>query len=74
LFRKASILVTNQVGTCFKDRPQVTDVQDGQSVFTNGKRYITPDVDGHKSKGWKVFDLRGRRVGTFDENLNRIGK
>ncbi|HWM87278.1 MAG TPA: polymorphic toxin-type HINT domain-containing protein [Kofleriaceae bacterium] len=45
----------------------------GQPVFFDGKRYITPDVDGHIGGTWKVFDRRGRRVGTFDENLNEIG-
>lgn len=47
----------------------------GQVVFWNGKTYITPDVDGHNvSDGWKVFDRRGNRVGTYDRDLNRIKK
>ncbi|MNY55175.1 hypothetical protein D3C86_1911310 [compost metagenome] len=47
----------------------------GQVVFWNGKNYITPDVDGHNvSDGWKVFDRRGNRVGTYDRDLNRIKK
>jgi Pretoxin HINT domain/Novel toxin 21 len=45
----------------------------GQDVFFDGKRYITPDVDQHSGGTWKMFDRRGRRIGTFDENLNRIG-
>ncbi len=45
----------------------------GQDVFFDGKRYITPDVDGHIGGTWKMFDRKGRRIGTFDENLNRIG-
>ncbi|SFC82475.1 RHS repeat-associated core domain-containing protein [Streptomyces aidingensis] len=47
----------------------------GQPVFTNGKRYITPDIDGHNvSNGWKVFDRKGRRIGTYDANLNYVKK
>ncbi|MGY2262201.1 toxin C-terminal domain-containing protein [Pseudomonas sp. SDO55104_S430] len=47
----------------------------GQSVFYNGKQYITPDVDGHNvSNGWKVFDKKGNRLGTYDENLNWVKK
>ena len=47
----------------------------GQPVFFNGKEYITPDVDGHNvTGGWKVFDRKGRRVGTYDKDLNRIKK
>ncbi|WP_162556187.1 hemagglutinin repeat-containing protein [Pseudomonas sp. 31-12] len=47
----------------------------GQPVFFNGKEYITPDVDGHNvTGGWKVFDRKGRRVGTYDADLNRIKK
>jgi len=46
----------------------------GQKVFTNGSDYITPDVDKHNGGSWKMFDRRGNRVGTFDGDLNRIGK
>ncbi|MER6695286.1 toxin C-terminal domain-containing protein, partial [Streptomyces minutiscleroticus] len=32
----------------------------GQVVFSNGKNYITPDVDGHNvSDGWKMFNRKG---------------
>ncbi len=45
----------------------------GQQVFTNGKTYITPDVDAHNvTDGWKMFDRRGNRLGTYDGDLNRI--
>ena len=44
----------------------------GQPVFTNGSNYITPDVDSHNGGVWKVFDRRGRRVGTVDAELNPI--
>lgn len=45
-----------------------------QPVFKKGTRYITPDVDGHRGYGLKMFDNRGRRIGTYDINLNRIGE
>ncbi len=45
----------------------------GQEVFTNGKNYITPDVDGHNvSNGWKMFNRRGARIGTYDAELNYV--
>ena len=45
----------------------------GQPVYWNGKNYITPDIDGHNTTdGWKMFDRRGNRIGTYDKDLNRI--
>jgi hypothetical protein len=47
----------------------------GQTVYYNPKTktYITPDVDGHNtSNGWKMFDKKGRRLGTYDSDLNRL--
>ncbi|WP_337022270.1 VENN motif pre-toxin domain-containing protein [Pantoea anthophila] len=45
----------------------------GQPVFFDGKTYITPDVDSHNvTNGWKMFDRRGKRMGTYDSDLNRI--
>jgi hypothetical protein len=45
----------------------------GQEVFTNGKNYITPDVDGHNViDGWKMFNRRGTRIGTYDSELNYV--
>ncbi len=45
----------------------------GQPVYTNGRTFITPDVDGHNtSNGWKMFDRRGDRTGTHDANLTRL--
>ncbi|MFZ7308605.1 hypothetical protein ACLSY1_10840 [Avibacterium avium] len=30
-------------------------------------------MDGHNtSNGWKMFDKKGRRQGTYDKDLNRI--
>lgn len=47
----------------------------GQPVFTNGKDYITPDVDGHRAYGWKRFDRRGYREGTYTRDLSKkVGK
>jgi hypothetical protein len=43
----------------------------GQPVFSNGKGYITPDVDGHNTtNGWKMFDRKGRRTGTYNTDLS----
>ncbi|WP_059013313.1 RHS repeat-associated core domain-containing protein [Streptomyces specialis] len=45
----------------------------GQPVFSNGRNYITPDVDGHNvTDGWKMFDRRGERLGTYDADLNYV--
>ena len=46
----------------------------GQPVFQKGKNYYTPDADGHKKGVWKEFNLKGKRTGTLDKDLNRIGK
>ena len=46
----------------------------GQPVFQKGNRYLTPDADGHKGGVWKQFDLKGRRLGTYDANGNQIGR
>jgi hypothetical protein len=46
----------------------------GQKVYTNGKDYITRDVDAHIGGVWKKFNKAGMRVGTYDANLNYIGK
>ncbi|MDI6097071.1 toxin glutamine deamidase domain-containing protein [Actinoplanes sp. NEAU-A12] len=45
----------------------------GQVVFSDGRSYITPDVDGHNvSSGWKKFNRKGQRIGTYDAELNYI--
>ncbi|AGN86993.1 hemagglutinin repeat-containing protein [Enterobacter sp. R4-368] len=45
----------------------------GQPAYFDGKTYITPDIDSHNvTNGWKMFDRKGNRMGTYDENLNRI--
>lgn len=45
----------------------------GQEVYSDGVALITPDVDSHIGGVWKKFDAKGRRLGTYDEQLNRIG-
>ncbi|MFD8493316.1 RHS repeat-associated core domain-containing protein [Amycolatopsis sp. NPDC059657] len=45
----------------------------GQEVFTDGRRFITKDVDEHNTRGWKMFNRRGDRLGTYDMDLNRVG-
>ena len=43
----------------------------GQPVYYNGKNYITPDIDGHNvTNGWKTFDRKGRRTGTWNSDLS----
>jgi hypothetical protein len=49
----------------------------GQAVYYNPKTksYISVDIDQHRGPGWKMFDSKGNRLGTFDFTLeNRIGK
>lgn len=46
----------------------------GQAVFTDGKNFITQDVTSHKGGMWKMFDRKGRRLGTFTYDLlKRLG-
>ncbi|MFT7682660.1 MAG: putative membrane protein YgcG [Moritella dasanensis] len=43
----------------------------GQPVFSNGKGYISPDADGHNiTRGWKKFDRKGTRTGTWNSDLS----
>ncbi|MEZ4299423.1 MAG: toxin C-terminal domain-containing protein [Polyangiaceae bacterium] len=46
----------------------------GQESYTDGNRYITPDVDGHNGGTWKMFDRKGNRVGTYNTDMEKIGK
>jgi hypothetical protein len=46
----------------------------GQRVYFNGKNYITPDVDSHVGGVWKMFDRHGRRMGTYNGDLQKIAK
>ncbi len=51
----------------------------GQPIFKKGNRYITPDIDAHNGGRWKMADSikglarKSTRLGTYDEELNRIG-
>lgn len=47
----------------------------GEAVYSNGNRYITPDNTGHNvTGGWKMFDRRGNRIGTYTWDLRtRVG-
>lgn len=50
-----------------------------KSAVVKGLPYITPDVDSHNGGAWKAASSVARlgskttRLGTYDENLNRIG-
>ncbi|MFE3195521.1 hypothetical protein ACFXHA_41420 [Nocardia sp. NPDC059240] len=47
----------------------------GEDAFSNGTNYITPDNTSHNvTNGWKMFDRRGNRTGTYSWDLKtRIG-
>ncbi|WP_157761075.1 toxin C-terminal domain-containing protein [Chitinophaga caeni] len=51
-----------------------------QKVYSDGKRWITPDKDGHNGGVWKVYDNpndvgknKKHRDETYDSDLNKIG-
>lgn len=50
-----------------------------QLVYKYKNKYITPDVDSHNGGIWKMADSvknlgsRKTRLGTYNENLERIG-
>ncbi|MGW4352162.1 hypothetical protein ACWELJ_08715 [Nocardia sp. NPDC004582] len=48
----------------------------GEAVYSNGDKYITPDNTSHNvTNGWKMFDRKGRRVGTYNWDLStKVGK
>jgi len=52
----------------------------GEAVFSDGKRFITRDRDGHNGGAWKMADsveaLKSKqtRSGTYDKNLIRIAQ
>ena len=51
----------------------------GEKIYTNGKFYISQDNTSHKGGTWKMARKREdllskqRRLGTYDENLKKIG-
>ncbi len=72
-----AIRVINQIPEGFR---KTKFLSEGQKVFSNGKVFISPDVTGHIGGRWKaatkVEYLKNNttRIGTFDENLYKIGK
>ncbi|WP_156623360.1 toxin C-terminal domain-containing protein [Moraxella nonliquefaciens] len=46
----------------------------GQPVYKKGNRYIIPDIDSHNGGVWKIFDNKGKRLGTADANLRIFKK
>jgi hypothetical protein len=54
-------------------------VSSGQRVFTNGKTFITQDIDSHSGGLWKMASSvanlasKSTRIGTYDYDLNYIG-
>jgi hypothetical protein len=40
-------------------------------AFKKGERWITEDRDSHKGGRWKMFDSKGKRLGTFDGRLEK---
>ena len=46
----------------------------GELVFEDKKgRRFSPDADNHSGGVWKEYDRRNNRIGTLDEDFNRIG-
>ncbi len=59
---------------------KIADRSSGQAVFSDGKRFITRDVDGHSGGAWKMADSVknlgnvNTRMGTYDATLGtRMG-
>lgn len=71
-----AIRVINRIPEGFRKTKYLSE---GQKVFSNGKVFISPDVTGHIGGRWKaatkVEYLKNNttRIGTFDENLYKIG-
>lgn len=66
--------MANALGYILRIPPQKAPFNShGQEIYSNGDAYITADVDSHIGGRWKQFDRNGRRLGTFDDEMNRIG-
>jgi filamentous hemagglutinin len=59
---------------------RINETVNGQAVFTDGKNYISRDVDGHNGGAWKAADsvkelgTKETRAGTWNSDLTkRIG-
>lgn len=63
----------------FKKVPKIRTFND-QPIYTNGKIFISPDLDSYIGGVWKagkkIEDLNSdsKRYGTYDALLNYIGK
>lgn len=59
---------------------RINELSQGQAVFKKGGMYITKDNGGHIGGAWKAatsvknLGSETTRLGTFDVNLERIGK
>jgi hypothetical protein len=58
---------------------RVKGVSHGQAIYTDGKVFISPDVDGHSLGAWKMASSvdgfgPSQRLGTYDFLLNWIAK
>jgi filamentous hemagglutinin len=59
---------------------RISETVNDQAIYSNGKSYITRDIDGHNGGAWKMADSvnnlgsRNTRDGTFSADLTRIGK
>ena len=69
--------ITTSIPEGFKKIKERT--KNNMPIYKKGKEYISPDRDGHNGGVWKkaksIEDLNNRktRLGTYDENLNKIG-
>ena len=80
---KGAIYKTTKEATVAAEKlgyTRIKDLSHGQAVFSNGKTFITRDVDGHAAGGaWKMANsakalgAKATRSGTYDINLKKIG-
>ena len=54
--------------------PRLGRLSHGQEWFTDGHKWYTFDVDGHRGGVWKVYDRRGTRIHTVDIDGNVVGR
>ena len=54
---------------------KINEMIHGQAIYKKGRRYITPDADGHNGGAWKVANsvknlgAKETRKGTFNIDL-----
>nr|WP_260395049.1 RHS repeat-associated core domain-containing protein [Sphingobium lignivorans] len=59
----------------WKETSQMSPGGRGKFYRDNNGNLWTRDRDGHNGGAWKLYDRTGtQRLGTFDENLNKVGK